>query len=430
MRLQSLQPLGLGAALVGGLACVCSVAAAQGADSQGADSQPVGEIAAVAPRDVDGVAFTPGKGLTAVSSDGDFALSIGFRNQFRLTLEQQRPLGPDPDGSMAFALRRSRFALKGNAFGKQTKYGLQLDFAPQGMSSAPDGAPRTSPLLDAYVKFEQQRDLSLRLGQYTAPYLREQITSDGQLELVDRSLLNGVFSVERDIGLDLYSSDLFGLDKMLRYNLGVYAGEGRNAFGQSNFGLMYVARVEALPFGHFDDHSQGDFERSAPKLSVGAAYAYHSRAARSGGTRGSAFKDKGTADYKLLTGDLMFKAAGLTLLASVAWRDGSRDPGGAVDEDTGSVIPTDPARSGWGFSGQAGYLFPRTGLGLAARYSMLRKSDDQSGLVDENELGGGGSYFFAQHLLKVQADAIRTWTEAAGFKHGTDQLRVQLQLSI
>lgn len=419
-----LRPLGA-CALFGGLVSFSSFAAAQSSDAQ-----PVDEQAAVAPRNVDGVEFSPGKGLTAVSSDGDFSLSIGFRNQFRLTLEQKRPEGPDPDGTMALAVRRSRFALKGNAFGKHTKYELQLDLAPQGVNSGADGTPTTSPLLDAYVKFEQVRDLSLRVGQYKSPYLREHVMSDGKLELVDRSLLNSRFTIDRDIGLDVYSSDLFGLDKMLRYNLGVYAGEGRNAFQQSSLGMLYVARVEALPLGAFDDYSEGDFERSAPRLSVGAAYAYHSRAERTGGTRGSAFADQGTADYKLMTGDLMFKAVGLTLLATVAWRDGTRDPGGATDEATGTPFPTTPALNGWGFSGQAGYLFPHTGVGLAGRYSMLRKRGDDSGMVDENEVGGGASYFFAQHLLKLQADAIRVWTEEAGFKHGTDQIRVQLQLSI
>lgn len=399
--------------------------------SQGhAQAQPEAERAAVEPRPVDGVEFKPGKGLTATSTDGDFSINIGIRNQFRATIEQERPEeGETPDATLGFQIRRSRLAIKGNAFDKKTKYELQLDVAPRGVSTGSTG-PRTSPLLDAYVKFEQLRDLSLRVGQYKVPFLREQIMSDGKLELVDRSLLNSRFTVDRDIGLDVYSQELFGLEQ-LRYNLGVYTGEGRNSFEQQSFGLLYVARVDVLPLGAFDDLSEGDFERGSPKLSVGAAYGYHSRAQFNQGTRGAVWGDGGTGNYKLATGDVLFKAMGLTLLGAVAWRDGTRSVGTVVDPDAGRVVEEAPF-DGWGFTAQAGYLIPTTSFDVAARYSQVRAigNESETSVADENEAGFGVGYFFAQHLLKLQADAFRIWEQDAGFDHGTDQIRVQLQLSL
>ncbi|MCB9584043.1 MAG: hypothetical protein H6718_01525 [Polyangiaceae bacterium] len=397
--------------------------------AQSSDLQPESEKAALEPRPVEGVEFKPGKGLSASSTDGDFSIHIGIRNQFRATIEKEHPeQGDAPDATLGFQIRRSRVSIKGNVFDKKTKYELQLGLASKDVSAGAAG-PTTSPLLDAVVKFEQLRDLSLRVGQYKAPYLREQIMSDGKLELVDRSLLNSRFTVDRDIGLDFYSNELFGLEQ-LHYNLGVFTGEGRNSFQQQSFGLMYLARVEVLPLGDFDGLSEGDFERSAPKVSIGAAYGYHSRAQFSGGTRGGAFADGGTASYKLATGDLMFKAMGLTLIGAVAWRDGTRAQGTAQDA-TGNPIAEEPASNGWGFFAQAGYLIPTTGLDVAARYSQVRGTGgDDATLADENEAGFGVGYFFAQHLLKLQADAFRIWEKSAGFSHGTDEVRLQLQVSL
>ena len=76
---------------------------------------------------------------------------------------------------------------------------------------------------------------------------------------------------------DLYSDDLFGLD-LLRYHLGIYAGEGLNAWedtiGAGDSGFLYNARLEVLPFGVFDEYTEVDFERSStPRLSIGAASA-------------------------------------------------------------------------------------------------------------------------------------------------------------
>ncbi|MGE3669768.1 MAG: porin, partial [Polyangiaceae bacterium] len=331
--------------------------------AQSSDLQPESEKAALEPRPVEGVEFKPGKGLSAASSDGDFSIHLGLRNQFRATIEKEHPEeGDTPDATLGFQIRRSRLSIKGNAFDKKTKYEFQLGLASKDVNAGAAG-PTTSPLLDAVVKFEQLRDLSLRVGQYKAPYLREQIMSDGKLELVDRSLLNSRFTVDRDIGLDFYSNELFGLEQ-LHYNLGVFTGEGRNSFQQQSFGLMYLARVEVLPLGDFDGLSEGDFERSAPKLSIGAAYGYHSRAQFSGGTRGGAFGDGGTANYKLATADMMFKTMGLTLIGAVAWREGNRAVGTIPDPTSGMVEEEAPS-NGWGFFAQAGYLIPTTGFDIA-----------------------------------------------------------------
>ncbi|MEZ4373660.1 MAG: hypothetical protein R3B07_22760 [Polyangiaceae bacterium] len=156
------------------------------------------------------------------------------------------------------------------------------------------------------------------------------------------------------------------------------------------------------------------------QLSIGAAYGYHSRAQFSGGTRGGAFGDGGTANYKLATADMMFKTMGLTLIGAVAWREGNRAVGTIPDPTSGMVEEEAPS-NGWGFFAQAGYLIPTTGFDIAARYSQVRGISDETKattLADENEVGFGAGYFFAQHLLKLQADAFRIWESRLGFPMG------------
>ena len=72
---------------------------------------------------------------------------------------------------------------------------------------------------------------------------------------------NAEFTLDRDLGLDIRSKDLFGLDK-LRYYAGVYIGEGRNTsnktIGAGDQGLLYIGRVEIMPLGSFDDYSEAD----------------------------------------------------------------------------------------------------------------------------------------------------------------------------
>ena len=57
-------------------------------------------------------------------------------------------------------IRRFRAVLSGNLFGAKNKYFLQLAFAPREMDVR-DGVVHGTPVYDAYLQFEQLRDLTL-----------------------------------------------------------------------------------------------------------------------------------------------------------------------------------------------------------------------------------------------------------------------------
>lgn len=56
--------------------------------------------------------------------------------------------------------------------------------------------------------------------------------SSGNLQLVDRTLANGEFNLERDIGLDFRSKDLLGIDKLREY-ADVFYRQGKRNFGDA-----------------------------------------------------------------------------------------------------------------------------------------------------------------------------------------------------
>lgn len=368
-----------------------------------------------------GVSFAPGKGLKLSSRDERFAISLGLRTGVLYSLRH------DPEATThALDLRRLRLLLFGNAFGRHNTFYVQMAFTPRELDLR-DGVVHDSPVLDTYLRFTQLRDATVTIGQYRVPFSRERNVSDVNPLLVDRSLVNSEFSLDRDIGLGLHSDDLAGL-KRLRYFAGVYLGEGRDTGRFTDAGLLYVARADLLPFGLFDDYESSDLARSRKfRVSLGAAYAFHDRAKRDRGTVGDPYADGGTMSAHNVTADLAARWAGWSLDAAYHWRHAWRTPGAAVDADGTPVAPI-AARSGQGWMIQTALLIPCTRLEPAFRWSGARGLGDTS-MPDRNELGGGLNYYFYGHNLKLQLDAFHTAPRGA-WARGEDMLRVQIQINL
>lgn len=387
---------------------------------------------AARPVAIGGVKFAPGDGLSIKSEDGDFALGFAFRFQLLYTLLDHEPVTGKTEQSTQ--VRRARVQLGGYAFGKHNKFKLELAVSPSDVDLK-NQTVRTSPLLEAYTEFDQLRDLTVRAGQYKVPFDRMRVASDMVRQLVDYSAVTGEFSLDRDIGVELKSNDLFGLGA-LRYHAGVFSGEGRNSSDPTDFGMLYVGRVEVLPLGLYDDYTEGDFQRTGPRVSIGGAYAHLENGKKDRGTTGNVPADAGTTDFDMMVADASFKLRGFSALGGFYWREGHRTSGSLVDakgapilDDKGKAITTSASRDGTGIVAQAGFLFPRTSFEVAGRYASQsgRTVALHDGLKDTSELGGGVSYYFAQHQLKLQSDYFRIYTKG-GFSDGENQVRVQLQL--
>lgn len=383
---------------------------------------PEGEAAKMAPRRVaDHVVFVPGKGLQVMSADGDFSLETKARLQFMGKSKWLDGRAP----ALSLLVRRARVMFGGHVFDPATHYKIELGFSPSDMgigNNVTGTGPAMSPLMDFFFDFTQLRDLSVRVGQGKVPFSRQFVLSAGSLQLADLSLATNEFNLNRDAGVQIHSQDFLGLD-LFRYALGVYSGRGRDAVGSMDTSLMYIGRAEVLPFGMFDDYSEADFERTMhPRLSVGVAYAFIDRAKWDRGTFGAQPADLGTTDMHSVVVDSMFKLAGFSFLGEYFWRQGYRN--------VGPNAPAVPARNGWGLTTQAGYLIPHLPFEIAGRYSGAHGRGATS-LADSNELGGGLSWYFARHALKIQGDYFRLWGGnlpgiSPRFDHGGHRVRIQL----
>ncbi|MFO7563684.1 MAG: porin [Enhygromyxa sp.] len=384
--------------------------------------------------DLERFRFRPGNGLNFTSKSEKFALSIGARAQMLYTLDHDQQ--DDPSLNHSFQVRRARLVFGGHVFGKHTKYKIELSLSPRDVGLGPGGT-RFTIMRDYYFDFDRLRDLSVRVGQYKVPYSLQRVISSGKLQLNDRSIVGPEFDFDREIGLDLRSEDFLGLGR-LRYYAGVYFGGGRDNFAAEPVirggGLVYLARIEVLPFGMFDDYTEGDFaRRMKPRLALGGTYSYMDEATYNRGTKGQTFSDGGTADYHNANASLVFHMAGFSLMGEFFWRRGVRHPGDAMLEDElGELVPApiEAPRNAMGWYAQAGYMIPRVPVELAARHSQIRAlgSPKSTSSRDRNELGGGISWYIAGHAYKLQLDYFRLWDEVIG--EGRDQVRLQLQIAL
>jgi len=351
----------------------------------------------------------PGEGVSVSTDDGRFALHLRARAQARVEESWSAAAGRTDE----FMIRRMRLSLKGHAFDPHVEFALQLGFATSDLD--PD-AP--APLRDAYVTFTALRDAHLRVGQMKVPFDRQRVNSSSALQFPDRSLVTQELTLDRDVGVQVFSTDVLGLGHVLGYQLGVFGGDGRNRTNPSA-GVLGVARIEWTPFGRFDDDEESDLERRAdPKLAIGVGAGFNENTDRPRSTLG---RPSGAARFDYRHGEIdgTFKWRGFSTTAAAIVRLSDRD-----SVDTGGT--RDFSRSAVGWFVQAGYLVDPQ-WELAARYGDLTPvGATDPALVRTRELGLGLNWFLSGHDLKLQTDAF--WITGDDLAVGTVQVRSQLQL--
>jgi hypothetical protein len=357
-----------------------------------------------------------GKGVTIHSADESLSLNLRGRMQLRATVLDTPEDGQD--ATTEVGVRRLRLAFAGHAFSPKLTYKIQLAFS--NLDTEPD---LRLPLRDAYITWEPLRDVSFHAGQKKVAYGRQRVTSSSSLQMVDRSIVIGELNLDRDVGLEVFSKDLFGLGGHLGYVLGVYGGDGRNRLGREH-GLLYAARIEGRPFGKFQDHVEADMAwETKPRLSLGLGAAYNQNTNRPRSTTGTPYAS-GDFDYLHLGADLVFKFSGFSLQGEVMIRKADRD---SRVVDMNGEASTIRARSARGAYVQAGQMLLDE-VEVTARYGRFEPLGDDGDptLVRSDELGGGLNYYVSGHDLKVQGDYF--YLPTGGFDGGAHQGRVQAQL--
>jgi polyhydroxyalkanoate synthesis regulator phasin len=306
-----------------------------------------------------------------------------------------------------FRVRRARLIPSGNAFYPWLKYYVQLTLED------------SVNLRDAYIEATYFKWLSPRFGQYKVPFDREFLTSAFNLQLIDRSLANAEFSLQRDIGLQISGQPIGDL---LEYRLGVFNGSGANKTNVDK-DYMYIGRLVLTPFGPVP-YSQGAVGKpDKPLLAVGVAGAYlpslnpgerTSLAGRLGSTQVVSKR----SDVLQFASDLAFQYQNFSFEGGYYYR---------------TIDPKEPTNFGkedaYGYFLQGGYFLIPKKFEVAARYSYM--NPDNPNQIDNNrkkEITGGLSYYFAGHPLKIQGNYSFFKSEAT--PKDRDEHLIQGQLSL
>jgi hypothetical protein len=363
----------------------------------------------------------PGSGVTVTLRNPSVSLALSSRVQVRATLT----VPPEGDAQTDISVRTLRVILSGHAFSPDVRYYLQLALASQDYEQG-----SSSPLFDVWVAWTRLRDLQLRVGQFFVPFDRARTIREATLQFVDRQLVVGELNLDRDVGVELSSRDLFGLGGRLHYNLGVFSGEGRNRAG-GEAGFLYVARVQVNPLGAFDDcNIEGDLERRrTPRLALGVAGAYNQATVRQRSTLGATFTH-GAYDYLHAAADLHFKWYGVSLLAEWLYRYSSV---AHHDYTANGNTQSEWSRSGWGYLVQAGVMLGAH-VELVGRWGQLRTTGEtdpelvRAVAAQGNEVAAGVNWYVAGHPYKLQADWQATFGDDFGRARHLARLQVQLTL--
>lgn len=345
-----------------------------------------------------------GKGLfNLVGQDSSWTMKVGARFQFLATSLIQD--GASPESS--FLIRRSRLKFDGFAVTPKLQYKLELGLSNRDMSGVSQFTGNTPRyIMDAVIKYNFFENFVLWVGQTKLPGNRERVISSGDMQQVDRSILNARFNIDRDIGFQLRHHFKLSKNFIVKEIFALSQGEGRNVVTGNLGGHQYTGRIELLPMGNFaskGDYSGSDLKREqTPKLAVGITYDHNNNAVRNRSNMGRYMvTDDGFYETNINTlfVDAMFKYKGFSLMTEYADRDAT-DP---IAKNSDGTETGDVVQVGTGLNIQSGYLF-KNNWELSGRYSTVELVEEITGTMPENQYTLGLSKFIVGHKLKVQTD--------------------------
>lgn len=334
-----------------------------------------------------------------------FLLKIGVQLQFRYTYKGRDrrgdAVGADEVGTRdvsIFELERLRVKFSGHILDPSLTYLIQLDGDSDGGSGSPPGGVKA---IDAYVLYHageyfggEGKLLSIGAGQWKAPFLRQETTSSSALQMVDRSLANEFFNIDRTLGVWV-QGELGSL---------YYAAAVTNGFDSANFALAAVDQVPGFVFrlvaNILGEESPSKYEESnikcaeEPFFSIGASFATD----QNNGTSAIAGQEK----FKAYTFglDTAFKVSVLSLQAEYMgrWLDYRLGNTAAGGESSGIYCH--------GFYVQGGVFLVPEVLEVAGRVSAIwTDSGPNSG--NAFEAGPGLSWYISHsHKVKLQTDVM------------------------
>ena len=370
-----------------------------------------------------------GKGiLNIVGKDSTWSMNFSARMQILSTSEWDVVDDKLINPSQEFLLRRSRLKFDGFAYSPKLTYKMEIGLSNNDISGGSEFTGNTPRyVFDAVIMWNFYKNFSFWAGQTKLPGNVERVISSGNMQLVDRSLLNSEFNIDRDMGIQLRNHFTIGKEFLFRQKFAISQGEGRNITTGNLGGHQYTTRFEFLPFGEFTkdgDYSGGDLKREiTPKLSVASTYDFNNNAVKTKSNQGNwMFTDIGfhETNIKTLFVDAMFKYRGFSFMGEFADRTAS-DP---IAKNSDGTLTGDVVKVGQSYNLQTGYLF-KNNYEIATRFTQVKLDKEITGKNLKKQFTLGVSKYIVGHKLKIQSDV-----SYLGVENASDEIMWRLQMDL
>ncbi len=379
------------------------------------------------------------KGFYIKSSDEDFLLRINALLKIRYTGQNRQTDNPRRQGRNVqddingFEIEDLYMFFQGYLHTPKLTYSIVLTGE---TDDAHDWRTYT-----ATINYEFAKELQVVAGQVKVPFGRQWLMGKGDLQFIDRSLSNEVFSPGRSIGVAVHGTVANRLSYILAMVNGI--ADQNDVLDQMDTNFAYAARLVGHILGS-PIKSEGDVEYSKdPQMEVGMSFAYaddngdHSpsvfysipdriRAGR--GIGGNAMADLTGSDLTQFGADYAFKYRGFSIQAEYFLRMVDGDNEYSQWELRTTKHETSHQQGGYI---QTGYFIVPKKVEAIARLGGVWDNDDDNTW----EYTFGVNYFpFGTRNLLLQADYTRideaSVTSTAGNWSQNDEInmfRVQLQ---
>ena len=364
------------------------------------------------------------KGFTLATTDGLFKTKIQWRFQGRYTFPERgdpRSASNFSDNEEStFELRRVRMKVGGHGYKPWIKYYFEVDWQPTIGNASDSCCGDRTRLIDWRIMLEKFKWLKLRIGQWKINYSRERVDSSGKQTMVERSIMNRVFTIDRQVGMMVYGRVNPGTILDANYYLGIYSGSGR-ATANPDDNMMYMGRIQWNVFGRELKWRQSDVKfHKKPTASVSyGAYTVKGKCTRwSSSGCGSIGSDSNALtvtgddayDFSTSVSDSRYQVSGMQVGSAMKYRGWSwqHETHWKKIKDTKAPAGLQNTNMFGGYL-QTGY-FPHyiisavpKPLEIAFRYSHVDPNVDAGGDMRQ-EFTTGFNWFFAGHRNKLTLD--------------------------
>ena len=377
-------------------------------------------------------------GFRFQTRDGNWRTDLQWRAQTRFTT----PFRSDPrqissfnaDDQSNFEARRLRMKIGGTGFQPWIQYYFEVDLQPS--RDVDDSSSSASArVIDWRLDLAKWDWGGIRLGQWKVDLNRERVDSSGRQQFVERSIANRVFTIDRQIGVQLRGHLFEDTPADMRYFAGVFNGEGRGV-NNTDDNLMYMGRLQWNFLGRDLGFRQTDVEfTDQPTGSLAIAGATHTgsctRWSSSGCGNLDGFERPANAasdqyDISQVVQEFAFKYRGFSAQQEYHRKRIRDRVNGTRSELTGGYA-------------QAGYffhtLFPAVPepLELAVRYAKVEEPSAMNLMSDNEreEFTIGANWFFNGHNSKITLDYSHLTLDDGylGLDESENRLRLQWDVS-